>query len=371
MNNDNFTRRNFVRTSVALAGSAAILSAQSPNDTVRVAFIGVGNRGSYLLKNMLKVPGIKVVAICDIDPEALKKAVDEATAAGNTPDPYTEYRKMLDRKDIDAVVIATPVDLHKEMSVAALEVGKNVYQEKPLGLNPEQSRMLVNAAKNAKGIFQVGFQLRHDPNRAASMKFVHEGGIGDVLFLQGYRHTGDLPRQTLWYFDRTRSGDNILEQACHIIDLMVWAAGTHPLRAFGSGGINLYHDIPPGRTTMDNYTVIYEFPKNVRFVFSHIYFDPPAFSGIKERVFGSKAAVDLATATVTELDKESSARKLEVPDADQDSTYLSLASFIDNARGHKRPLNNAESARISSLTSILGRKSIYERRVVDWSVVDV
>src|SRR5439155_8492858 len=282
------------------------------------------NRGSFLERHMLKVPGIKVVAICDINPDNLKAAMDQASAAGHSPEAYSEYRKLLDRKDVDAVVIATPVDFHKEMAVAALEVGKNVYAEKPMAMTPEDCRIVTNAAASAKGIFQAGFQLRHDPNRAASMRFIKQGGIGKVLFLQGYRHTNDLPRQTLWYFDRTRSGDNIVEQACHIIDLMVWAAGTHPLRAFGSGGVNLYKDVPPGRTTMDNYTVIYEFPKNVRFVFSHIYFDPPAFSGIKERVFGSKAAVDLATATVTELDKESSARKLEVPDASQDSTYLSL-----------------------------------------------
>jgi len=364
------TRRNFMKSSIAVS-SAALLPAQSPNDTVRVAFIGVGNRGSYLLKTMLKVPGVKIVAICDIDPEALKKAVDAATAAGNTPEPYAEFRKMLDRKDIDAVVIATPVDLHKEMAIAALEVGKNVYCEKPMALDPEQCRMVTNAAKSAKGIFQAGFQLRHDPNRAASMKLVKEGGIGKVLFLQAYRHTGDLPRQTLWYFDRTRSGDNIVEQACHIIDLMVWAAGSHPLRAFGTGGINLYKNVPPGRTTMDNYTVIYEFPNDVRFEFSHIYFDPPHFSGIKERVYGSQAAVDLATATVTELSKEAQPRQLEVPDAGQDAGYLSLAAFIDNARGHKTPLNNVDSARISTLTAMMGRKSIYEKRVVEWAEVDV
>src|SRR5229473_2727580 len=110
MTNDQ-TRRTFVKASIA-AGSAALLPAQSPNDTVRVAFIGVGNRGSYLLEHMLKVPGIKVVAVCDIDPEALKKAVDLATKAGSSPEPCAEFRKMLDRKDIDAVVIATPVDLH-------------------------------------------------------------------------------------------------------------------------------------------------------------------------------------------------------------------------------------------------------------------
>jgi len=370
MTNHDLNRRTFVKASVA-ASSAALLSAQSPNDTVRVAFIGVGNRGSYLLKNMLKVPGVNVVAICDIDPENLKKAVDAAAAAGHTPEAYTEFRKMLDRKDIDAVVIATPVDLHKEMAIAALEVGKHVYCEKPMGLNPEQSRMIANAAKSAKGIFQAGFQLRHDPNRAASMKLIHEGGIGKVLFLQAYRHTDDLPRQTLWYFDRSRSGDNIVEQACHIIDLMVWAAGGHPLRAYGTGGINLYKDEPPGRTTMDNCAVIYDFPNDVRFTFSHIYFDPPHFSGIKERVYGSQASIDIATATLIERSKQAQPRTIEVPDAGQDSTYLSVAAFIDNARSKKTPLNNAESARISTLTAMMGRKSIYEKRVIDWAEVDV
>lgn len=370
MNPIDYTRRSFLQVPAAAVGSAALLSAQSPNDSVRVAFIGVGNRGSYLLKHMLKVPGIKIVAICDINAETLKTAVDLASASGHSPESYAEYRKLLERKDIDAVVIATPVDLHKEMAVAALEIGKNVYCEKPMALTPEDCRIVTNAAASAKGIFQAGFQLRHDPNRAASMAFIKKGGIGKVLFLQGYRHTGDLPRRTLWYFDRLRSGDNIVEQACHIIDLMVWAAGEHPLRAFGSGGINLYKNEPPGRTTMDNYSVIYEFPNEIRFDFSHIYFDPPGFSGIKERVFGSQGAIDLATATMIELGKKGE-KKIEAPDDGQDSTYLSLAAFIDNSRGKKKPLNNAESARISTLTAMMGRKSIYERRVVTWEEMDI
>ena len=359
-------RRSFLKASVASLGSSLLLQGQSPNDTVRVAFIGVGNRGSFLLKHMLTVPGITVVAICDTDPERLKAGIAAATAAGSHPEAYTEYRKLLDRKDVDAVVIATPVDLHKEMAIAALEVGKHVYCEKPMAFDVEQCRMVTAAAASAKGIFQQGFQLRHDPNRAASMKFVHDGGLGKVVFLQGYRHTSDLPRNTPWYFDRTRSGDNIVEQACHILDLMVWAAGTHPVRAFGSGGVSVYKNEPPGRTTMDNYMVIYEFPNDVRFEFSHIFFDPPGFSGIKERVYGTKGAVDLATATWTELDKRGE-QKLEVPDKGKDSTYLSVAAFIENARGRKTPLNNAESARISTMTALLGRKAIYERRVVNWT----
>src|SRR5260370_16867610 len=108
---DDQTRRTFVKTSIA-AGSAALLPAQSPNDTIRVAFIGVGNRGSYLLKNMLKVPGVKVVAICDIDSDSLKKAVDAVTASGITPYSSTEFRKFPARKHINPFAIPTPFNPH-------------------------------------------------------------------------------------------------------------------------------------------------------------------------------------------------------------------------------------------------------------------
>src|SRR2546428_859815 len=159
MHETNLPRRQILTGSAALS-SAALLSAQTPSDTVRVAFIGVGNRGSFLLRHMLKVPGIKVVAICDLDPDRLKAAVDQAAAAGHAPDAITEYRKRLERHDIDAVVIATPVDFHKEMAIASLEVGKNVYCEKPMAVTPEDCRLVANAAASAKGIFQAGFQLR-------------------------------------------------------------------------------------------------------------------------------------------------------------------------------------------------------------------
>lgn len=362
------SRRTFLKTAAA---APALLPAQSPNDTVRVAVIGVGNRGSFLLRHVMNVPGVKIVALCDVAPDRLAAATKMAEEKGHTPAGYDDYRRMLDeRKDIDAVVIATPVDTHKAISITALEVGKNVYCEKPMAVQPADVRMMVNAAASAKGIFQAGFQLRHDPKRRASMEFIHQGGIGRVLYLHGMRHTGDLPRGTAWYFDRERSGDNIVEQACHILDLFVWAIGKPPLRAMGSGGVSLYKNEPPGRTTMDNYSVIYEFPDDVRVNFSHIYFDPPGFTGIKERVWGEKGAIDLATASWVESGKRGEV-KLEVAGDGQDSNYLSLAAFVDNARGKKKPLNHADSARLSTLVAIMGRKAIHEKRIVTWEEVNV
>ncbi|MBY0375419.1 MAG: hypothetical protein K2Q23_15600, partial [Bryobacteraceae bacterium] len=169
-----------------------------------------------------------------------------------------------------------------------------------------------------------------------------------------------------------KSGDNIVEQACHIIDLMVWAAGSPPQRCFGSGGINLYVNEPMGRTTMDNYSVIYEWANGTRFNFSHIYFDPAGFSGIKERVYGSEGAVDLATATYHPLGKKEQIklRGEEAPASTRDeATYKSLEAFLDNARGKKKPLNDIISARTSTMVAIMGRKSIYERRVIEWKDV--
>ncbi|HYM12297.1 MAG TPA: Gfo/Idh/MocA family oxidoreductase [Bryobacterales bacterium] len=361
------TRRHFLSATAAVP---ALLQSQSPNNVIRVGMIGVGNRGSFLLRQVLKVPNVKVVAICDIDPAALERAGEAAGVHG--ADLMTDFRKLLDRKDIDAVIIATPVDLHKEMAMGALEVGKNLYCEKPMGRTPQECRQVLQATKTAKGIFQAGFQLRHDPYRAASVNFIHSGGIGKVLFLQAYRHTGDLPRKTGWYFDASRSGDNIVEQACHIIDIYNWVMQTHPLRAYGSGGINLYHDQPPGRTTMDNYAVIFEFPNDVRFTFSHIYFDPPNFTGIQERVFCADAAIDLPKALVYDRAQKGPPRKIPVEGEGEDMNYLSVASFFEHARARQMPpLNNADSARISTLTAILGRTSIYEKRVVEWREVDL
>jgi predicted dehydrogenase len=359
-------RRSFLAGAVA---ASALLRAQNTQNRLRIAFVGVGNRGGYLAQRMLDVHDVDIVAICDLDEDRARKAIDVVSKGGHKPRLYTDYRKMLDEgKDIDAVVVATPVDRHIAPTIAVLEAGKHIYCEKPMALTPDECSTIVKATLNAKGIYQAGFQLRHDPNRAAAMKFIQGGGMGRVLYCQGYRHTGDLPRNTLWLFDRDRSGDNIVEQACHILDLFVWAIGQPPLRAMGSGGVSLYKDIPPGRTTTDNYAVIYEFPGDVRVTFSHIYFDPPGFAGIKERVYCSQGAIDLAQARWAKLDQRGEIA-LEVPDAGKSADVLSLQAFAANARGGSAPLNNAASARLSSLVAMLGARAIHEKRIVTWQEI--
>jgi predicted dehydrogenase len=145
-----------------LLGSAAALASQaSAAAEVRTAFIGVGGRGSGLLKQVLMQPAVKIAGICDIDPTARDRAL--SAAGRDNPRSFTEWHEVLHAKDVEAVVIATPCDLHASMAAAALEAGKYVYCEKPLAITPEQVELVLRAARRAKGFLQIGLQLRYFP----------------------------------------------------------------------------------------------------------------------------------------------------------------------------------------------------------------
>ncbi len=363
------SRRRWLKRA-ALAAAPVLLRSQAPSDELRVAFVGVGNRGSYLLANMLKLAGVRVVAVCDLDEERARRAAARVAEASGSVRVWTDFRKMLDeQKEIDAVVQAVPDWAHKDVNLAILEVGKHLYAEKPLALTVEDCKLTVAAARNARGIMQVGFQLRHDPNRNAAVKFVHSGGLGRVLMCHGMRHGGDLPRDIPWYFDKTKSGDILIDQGIHILDLFTWAIGAHPVRAMGSGGTNLFVNEPAGRTVMDNYSLIFEYPGGQRVNFSHHYFDPPGFTGIQERVFGSEGAIDLIRASWQPRGKRQPPVELEVPEAGRDATYMALAAFVDAVKNRRAPLTNVDAAFVATVQVILGTRAIHEKRIVNWEEV--
>ena len=367
------TRRAILQSAASAIAAPAFLSAQGTNNEIRVGIIGVGGRGSSLLSRIVQVPRVRVVAVCDIDPEAQERA--SRIAERDKPDVMVEYRKLLDRKDIDAVFVATPVDLHKEMAMAALEVHKHLYLEKPMGTTPEGVKSVFEATKRSRGQLQMGFQLRYDPPRVAAIQHIHQGGIGKIAYLQANRHTGDLPRETEWYFDASRSGNSIVEQAVHIMDIMNWAMKTHPLRAIGSGGINVYHNEPPGRTTYDNYVVIYEYPGDVRLTFTHIFVDPRGFTGISEKIWGSEYAIDLPSGTKYRLEPQTRVKaepqELDFDSSGDDMSLRAIKAFFQHARDNSEPLNNATYGRYATLMAIMGRTAIEEKRAVTWDEVDV
>lgn len=356
----NLTRRSILAAPV-------LLRAQDRPEKIRVALIGAGNRGAFLLRHLLELQGAEVVAVCDMLPERADAAATAVAAKGGAPRTFTDYRRLLDEvKDLDAVIQATPDYTHREIDIAVLERGLHLYAEKPLALTVPDCLAIREAARRAKGLMQVGFQLRHDPARAAAMRWIHEGKAGRVLLCHGMRHGGDLPRNIPWYFDKTKCGDIVVDQGIHILDLFRWAIGRPPVRCYGNGGTTLFVDTPPGRTVMDHCSLIYEFDGGVQINFCHHYFDPPGFTGVQERVFLSDGAVDLIRAEFQpRLSRER--MKLEVPDAGQDATRMSLAAFLTNVRENRRPLNDVDSAFEATLVAMMGTRAIYEKRIVTWA----
>jgi predicted dehydrogenase len=160
------TRRDFFRTTAGL-GAAAVLTrfthAAVPSERVRLGFVGVKNQGTSNLKNFFKQPYAQVVAVCDVDKNVLAaaaKLVEKETKAA--PDAYGDYRHLLDRKDIDAVVVTTPDHWHALPTIQACLAGKDVYCEKPLSLTIAEGQAMVKAARKTNRVVQTGSQQRSE-----------------------------------------------------------------------------------------------------------------------------------------------------------------------------------------------------------------
>lgn len=364
-------RRNFVLGSIGAAGT---LAAQSSNDRpIRTGVIGVGNRGGFGLQMVLQQPGVAVTALCDIKPDRLDKAA--TAAARDKPVTFSDYRRLLDLKDIDAVYIATPCDLHVAMAVAALQAGKHVYCEKPVGIEPRSIGELVRTARESKTVFQVGQQMRSESRLRQTIEKIHEGVAGKVIMVKAQRHSSDDldhngPSKD-WFFNAARSGDVLVEMAVHNLDECNWAIGSHPERAAGFGGTLLWKDDPPGRTNMDGYTLSYDYANGVKLSFTQVFFHPGGMpnGGQYTYVYGEQGAVDLSNATFYPRGRKSTPQVLvEKVEEHRDAHF---AAFFDCIRtGRKSPADITVGA-TAALTSILGREAIYQKKVMTWQDLGV
>jgi predicted dehydrogenase len=360
-------RRAFVQS---IAAGAMLPAA---DHSVETGMIGIGGRGSLLLHQTLSIPGVRIGHLCDIAPDALDKAM--SAAVRDKPQGYSDYHKLLEVKSIDTVVIATPCHLHKEMILAALDAGKNVYCEKPMALTPEDNRAIVEAAGRATGILQLGFQRRYSEGTREMVAKFHNGEMGKVLFARGqYYSARDLPHRLLWKFKRESFGDMIVEQAVHQFDLYNWIFQGHPLRACGFGGTNLFVNDPPGRTIMDHYTISYEYPSGIHLNFSHIYYAIGDFARTSDTFIGSKGAATLnLNRDLLYYDREANrvVRQLPMNKDNDESTRNALVDFFACARQKKQPFAGAAVGRVAALTVIMGLRAMVEGRVVEWKEVDI
>ncbi len=186
------TRRDFTKT-LALAGVSTALSTErvhGANDRVRLGFIGVGNRGDQVLDAFLLQPDVEVTAVCDLSRSYMDFA---AKKAGGSPRQFTDYRKLLEIKDLDAVVIATPDHWHALQTIHACQAGKDVYVEKPLSLCVAEGRRMVEAVRKYGRVSQVGINRRSVPVCREAAEFVRSGGIGKVTAARAFHIQNEWP----------------------------------------------------------------------------------------------------------------------------------------------------------------------------------
>lgn len=184
------TRRNFLKNASFVAGGLAFArpswGAGSPNGDIRCAVVGLRGRGKSLIRDVLRTDGARLVALCDVDSAVLaERAADVEKEHGLKVDQISEYRKVLDRKDIDAVVICTPNHWHALMTIWACQAGKDVYVEKPVCHSIWEGRQMLNAAAKYGRIVQAGLQNRSDIGLKEAFPWIQAGNMGEITMIRG------------------------------------------------------------------------------------------------------------------------------------------------------------------------------------------
>jgi predicted dehydrogenase len=181
------TRRTFLKTS--LFAGAALAAPWSrvlgANEDIRIAVVGFHGRGGDHIGNYLKLKGVRIVALCDVDKTVLEHGVAQIKGKGEAPVGYSDIRKLLESKDIDAVSIATPNHWHSLAAIWAIQAGKDVYVEKPVSHNVWEGRQLVKAAEAHKRIVQMGVQSRSGYGLAHALEWANAGNLGKLIYARG------------------------------------------------------------------------------------------------------------------------------------------------------------------------------------------
>ena len=186
-------RRRFLKKSAVTAGVMAAapvvmksFAKNSPNETINIAVVGFNGRGRSHYRSFAALPNVKVATLCDVDERLFPDAVAAVEKiAGYKPKTEVDFRKVLDDKDIDAVSLATPDYWHSLQTIWACQAGKDVYVEKPLSYCVLEGRKAVQAARKYGRVVQVGTGGRSSAANIAAMKFLHDGGLGDIYMAKG------------------------------------------------------------------------------------------------------------------------------------------------------------------------------------------
>ena len=402
-------RRDFVVAGTAATSGLLLLKPSTAfgyaaNSAVRLGLLGCGNRGSAVATSFAKNTSARIVALADLFDDQLqagKAHFNELNASLGVPaiDPKLMFRgpeafqKLAASPDVDAVQISTPPWFHVQHLEAVVNAGKHVYCEKPLGVDVAQAKQALAIGKRAEGKLSlaVGFQVRSAPPIAEVVRRIHAGDLGKIASIaahynappavshQGTGWSADEFRLRNWLWDRTLSGDILVEQNIHVIDLCNWMLQARPLKAVATGGRNVITH--PG-DTWDNYQVIYTYPNGVRVSFSSTQFGIGGWFDASESVFGADGVAEAPySGAVRIVGKNAWAwTDPEAPPAGQAAAFAANGSFSDNLKYADRDKdrafiesitsgkfeNQAESGVETALTCMLGRMAGRLGREVTW-----
>ncbi|RFZ92719.1 gfo/Idh/MocA family oxidoreductase [Mucilaginibacter conchicola] len=264
-------RRTFVKSAGLLAGASFlnttnVFAEDDAAGIIRIGVIGCGDRGKGIIQVLNQLPGkFKVIAVCDVLDFRLDETKKESKDANFTT--YKDHRRLLDNKDVDAVVVAVPLNMHYAIAVDTLNANKHLYLEKTMTYDIPQALELVKLVKSKpKQVVQVGHQYRYSPLYYRVKEMINKGYLGDINQIDcRWDRNGNwrrpvpspaLERQINWRMYKQYSGGLMAELLSHQIDFINWAFDTHPQQIFATGGIDTFKD---GRETFDNVQVMFRY----------------------------------------------------------------------------------------------------------------
>jgi predicted dehydrogenase len=267
------SRRDFVKAAAAAAAPAVrpLWGQTSPNNTVNIGVVGFRGRGRDHYRAFARIPGVRVAYLCDIDERLFAPAQDEIEKlAGYRPQTIVDIRKLLEKKDLDAISIATPDHWHALMTIWACQAGKDVYVEKPVSYCLREGRKMVEAARKYNRIVQAGLNRRSERRNRCAVPFVQQGSFGQAyrakaVIYRGRTSIGKMPESSIpngvhwdlflgpapyrpftlnrfhygWHYFWDTSTTEMGNNGVHALDLVRWALGKngHPVKVYCYGGL--------------------------------------------------------------------------------------------------------------------------------------
>lgn len=391
------TRRRFLQTSGAAVAGAAFASVlaprapAAPSRTIKIALIGCGGRGTGAARDCFEAGkvlhlDVKLTVMADVFPDRLERSRNALKDAGvevsgaKTFLGFDAYKKVMET-DVDVVLLTTPPNFRPSHLAAAVAAGKHVFMEKPVAVDPPGCRKVMECGQVAASkrlSIVAGTQRRHEVGYLAVARAIADGAIGEIHggtihFCLGGGGPGPKPpgRADWEWMIRTwgawceLSGDHIVEQHVHSIDVMNWFLGTHPLRCVSLGGRARRR----GGNMYDFFSSDYEFPNGV-----HIHSLCRQINGCWDRIGqffrGEQGIVDiqgLVAADRVYVGPADRKKRLPLPKVEgHPNSYIQEHADLLAAVVKDEPINEAQNIAESTLTAIMGRISAYTGQLVTW-----